>query len=473
MEKDYQRVWSECLDLIKERVSPRTFATWFQPIRAVGLQNDVLTIQVKSQYVYECLEEHYVELLRTAIRSVIGIGAKLEYSVVVEESLKGQPSAVTISSVPQKKVRENVVRVKEEKMAPKNPFDVNHNRLDIDPQLNPSYTLDSFVEGNCNRLARSAAIAIAQNPGKTAFNPLLVYGGSGLGKTHLAQAIGWEVKQNYPEKVVLYVTTNVFQTQFTEARLKNEINDFLHFYRLIDVLILDDIQELAGKPATQNTFFHIFNDLHQSGKQLILTSDRSPADLTDMEERLLSRFRWGLSAEIKVPDFDTRLQIARFKARKEGIDFSDEILESICKYMNNNVRELEGAMVSLLAQSTFNHRDLTPSVVQEILGKMVKNDLSELTVERIQEIVCRYFNIAPDVLQSKTRKREIVQARQLTMYFCKNYTNASLTTIGRQIGRKDHTTVLYACRAVADLMATDRIFRGQVEELQQKLRERN
>lgn len=473
MEKDYQRVWSECLDLIKERVSPRTFTTWFQPIRAVGLQNDVLTIQVKSQYVYECLEEHYVELLRTAIRSVIGIGAKLEYSVVVEESLKGQPSAVTISSVPQKKVRENVVRVKEEKMAPKNPFDVNHNRLDIDPQLNPSYTLDSFVEGNCNRLARSAAIAIAQNPGKTAFNPLLVYGGSGLGKTHLAQAIGWEVKQNYPEKVVLYVTTNVFQTQFTEARLKNEINDFLHFYRLIDVLILDDIQELAGKPATQNTFFHIFNDLHQSGKQLILTSDRSPADLTDMEERLLSRFRWGLSAEIKVPDFDTRLQIARFKARKEGIDFSDEILESICKYMNNNVRELEGAMVSLLAQSTFNHRDLTPSVVQEILGKMVKNDLSELTVERIQEIVCRYFNIAPDVLQSKTRKREIVQARQLTMYFCKNYTNASLTTIGRQIGRKDHTTVLYACRAVADLMATDRIFRGQVEELQQKLRERN
>lgn len=291
-----------------------------------------------------------------------------------------------------------------------------------------------------------------------------------MGKTHLAQAIGWEVKQNFPDKVVLYVTTNVFQTQFTEAQLKNEINDFLHFYRLIDVLILDDIQELAGKKGTQNTFFHIFNDLHQSGKQLVLTSDRSPAELTDMEERLLSRFRWGLSAEMKIPDFDTRLQIARFKARKEGIDFSEEILESICKYVNSNVRELEGAMVSLLAQATFNHRDLTPEVVQEILGKMVKNGMSELTVDKIQDIVCQYYHIAPDVLLSKSRKREIVQARQLTMYFCKNYTNASLTTIGRQIGRKDHTTVLYACRAIADLMATDRTFRGQVEELQQKLR---
>lgn len=468
MKKDYQRVWSECLDLIKERVTPRTFATWFQPIQAVGLQNDVLTIQVKSQYVYECLEEHYVDILRMAIRTVIGVGARLEYSVVVEESQKGQPSSVTISSIPQKKVKENVVRV--EKVAPKNPFDLNHNRLEIDPQLNPSYTLDCFVEGSCNRLAKSAAMAIAQNPGKTAFNPLLIYGGSGLGKTHLAQAIGWEVKQNFPDKVVLYVTTNVFQTQFTEAQLKNEINDFLHFYRLIDVLILDDIQELAGKKGTQNTFFHIFNDLHQSGKQLVLTSDRSPAELTDMEERLLSRFRWGLSAEMKIPDFDTRLQIARFKARKEGIDFSEEILESICKYVNSNVRELEGAMVSLLAQATFNHRDLTPEVVQEILGKMVKNGMSELTVDKIQDIVCQYYHIAPDVLLSKSRKREIVQARQLTMYFCKNYTNASLTTIGRQIGRKDHTTVLYACRAIADLMATDRTFRGQVEELQQKLR---
>lgn len=252
--------------------------------------------------------------------------------------------------------------------------------------------------------------------------------------------------------VVLYVTTNVFQTQFTEAVRKNEINDFLHFYQLIDVLILDDIHELAGKTATQNTFFHIFNHLHQSGKQLILTSDRAPAELSGLEERLLSRFRWGLSAEIKAPDFETRMEIARFKAKKDGIDFSDEILEYICKYVNNNVRELEGAMISLLAQSTFNRKDLTVEVVKEILGKMVKRQMAELTVERIQEVVCEYFNMPAQLLQEKTRKREVVQARQLAMYFSKNFTNASLSYIGNQIGKKDHTTVLYACKAVSDQM---------------------
>lgn len=467
MKRDSKSVWSECLDLIKEQVLPRTFKTWFAPISALSFQNDVLTIQVPSQYVYECLEEHFVEILRKAVRTVIGPNAKLEYSVVVEESHPRDPISVTLPSVPKKQA--GPATIYPEKVAPKNPFERNNNCLQIDPQLNPSYTLDSYIEGSCNRLAKSAAVAIAQNPGGTAFNPLLIYGGSGLGKTHLAQAIGLEVKQNFPNKVVLYVTTNVFQTQFTEAVRKNEINDFLHFYQLIDVLILDDIHELAGKTATQNTFFHIFNHLHQSGKQLILTSDRSPAELSGLEERLLSRFRWGLSAEIKSPDFETRMEIARFKARKDGIDFSDEILEYICKYVSSNVRELEGAMISLLAQATFNHRDLTVDVVKDILGKMVKNQKKELTVEYIQEVVCEHFKMAPELLQEKTRKREVVQARQLAMYFSKNLTNASLAYIGKQIGRKDHTTVLYACKAVADMMETDRAFRAQVDELQKKL----
>lgn len=471
MERDCKSVWSECLGLIEEQVAPKTFKTWFSPIRALNFQEDVLTIRVPSQYVYECLEEHFVEILRKAIRTVIGPKAKLEYSVVVEESHPRDPISVTMSSSSVKKAEPSTVYVngKSADVVLKNPFERNNNLLQIDPQLNPSYTLDSYIEGSCNRLAKSAAVAIAQNPGGTAFNPLLIYGGSGLGKTHLAQAIGMEVKQNYPNKVVLYVTTNVFQTQFTEAVRKNEINDFLHFYQLIDVLILDDIHELAGKTATQNTFFHIFNHLHQSGKQLILTSDRSPAELSGLEERLLSRFRWGLSAEIKSPDYETRMAIARFKARKDGIDFSDEILEYICKYVCSNVRELEGAMISLLAQATFNHKDLTVDVVRDILGKMVKNQKKEMTVEYIQEVVCQHFNMSPEMLQEKTRKREVVQARQLAMYFSKNYTNASLTYIGKQIGRKDHTTVLYACKAVADMMETDRAFRAQVEELQKKL----
>jgi len=290
-----------------------------------------------------------------------------------------------------------------------------------------------------------------------------------LGKTHLAQAIGLEVKQNFPEKVVLYVSTNLFQTQFTEAVRKNEINDFLHFYQLIDVLILDDIHELAGKTATQNTFFHIFNHLQQLGKQLILTCDKAPAELSGIEDRLLSRFKWGLSAEIKSPDFETRKEIVLYKTKKDGIEFAPDVIEYICKYVDNNVRELEGTMISLLAQATFNRKDLTVGLVRDVLGKTVRRQAEDLTVDRIQQVVCEHFNIEPELLQTKTRKREVVQARYLAMYFCKSYTKASLSFIGSQIGKKDHATVLYACKVVNDMMETDRKFRIEVEELQKKL----
>lgn len=470
MEKECNHIWSKCLKLIEEQLPPKTFKTWFEPIRAVKFKSDVLTIQVASSYVYECLEERFIDILRSSLKAVIGQNAKLEYTVVVENSKPKEPLSMTMSSTHIKKPETNTVYLDTKSPAGlKNPFERATNLLQIDSQLNPSYTMESFIEGGCNRLAKSAGMAIAQNPGGTAFNPLLIYGGSGLGKTHLAQAIGLEVKQNYPEKVVLYVSTNLFQTQFTEAVRKNEINDFLHFYQLIDVLILDDIHELAGKTATQNTFFHIFNHLQQLGKQLILTSDKAPAELNGIEDRLLSRFKWGLSAEIKSPDFGTRKEIVQYKAKKDGIDFDSDVIEYICKYVNNNVRELEGAMISLLAQSTFNKKDLTVEVVRDILGKMVKKPISELTVEKIQQVVCSHFNIPAELMQEKTRKREVVQARQLAMYFSKNYTKSSLSYIGSQIGKKDHATVLYACKAVTDLMETDRKFKLQVEELQKKL----
>lgn len=471
MERDYKNIWSKCLKLIKEQVLPDKFKNLFEPIRALKFKDDVLTIQVASAYVYEALEGEFIDILRSALKAVIGQNAKLEYSVVVEKSKTSEPLTTTLSSSHAKKPEASTVYFDSKGQGGlKNPFERATNRIQIDSQLNPSYTMESYIEGSCNRLARSAGMAIAQNPGGTAFNPLLIYGGSGLGKTHLAQAIGLEVKQNHPEKVVLYVSTNLFQTQFMEAVRRNEINDFLHFYQLIDVLILDDIQELADKPGTQKTFFHIFNHLQQSGKQIILTSDKSPAELSGMEDRLLSRFRWGLSAEVKTPDFETRKEIVLNKAHKDGIEFSDEIIEYICKYVNNNVRELEGAMISLLAQSTFNKKELTVEVVRDILGKMVKKTVvTELTVEKIQAVVCGYFNISAALLQEKTRKREVVQARQLAMYFCKNYTKASLAHIGSQIGKKDHATVLYACKAVTDLMETDRKFKLQVEEIQKKL----
>lgn len=470
MEKDCTKIWSKCLEIIKEQVIPERFRTLFEPIRALKFKENILTIQVASAYVYEELERQYIDILKNALQTVIGPKAKLEYSVVVERSKPSEPLTATLSSSPVKKVTTSTVYLdKSVNTGLKNPFERACNQIQIDSQLNPSYTMDSFIEGNCNRLARSAGLAIAQNPGGTAFNPLLIYGGSGLGKTHLAQAIGLEVKQNFPNKVVLYVSTNIFQTQFTEAVRRNEVNDFMHFYQLIDVLILDDIQELAGKTGTQNTFFHIFNHLHQSGKQLIMTCDKAPAELEGMEDRLLSRFRWGLAAEIKAPDFETRKEIVINKARKDGIDFSNEVIEYICKYINNNVRELEGAMISLLAQSTFNKKDLTVEVVSDILGKMVKKPTEELTVDKIQQVVCDHFKIPTELLQTKTRKREVVQARQLAMYFSKNYTKYSLAFIGNQIGKKDHATVLYACKAVTDLMETDRNFKLQVEELQQKL----
>lgn len=468
MEKDCKSIWLKCLGLIREQVLPERYKNLFEPIRALKFQGDVLTIQVASAYVYEALEGEYIDILRNALKSVIGPKAKLEYSVVVEKS-KAEPLTTTLVSSPVRKLPASTVYINTAQQGTvKNPFERSSNRIQIDSQLNPSYTMESFIEGNCNRLARSAGMAIAQKPGGTAFNPLLIYGGSGLGKTHLAQAIGLEVKQNYPNKVVLYVSTNIFQTQFTEAVRRNEVNDFLHFYQLIDVLILDDIQELAGKTGTQNTFFHIFNHLHQSGKQLILTCDKAPAELEGMEDRLLSRFRWGLSAEIKAPDFETRKEIVINKARKDGIDFSDEVIEYLCQYVNNNVRELEGAMISLLAQSTFNKKDLTLEVVQDILGKMRKKPEEDLTVDKIQEVVCDYLRVPAELLRTKNRKREIVQARQLFMYFCKNYTNCSLAYIGKQVDR-DHATVLYADKAVSNLIETDRKFKMQVEEIQRKL----
>jgi chromosomal replication initiator protein len=359
----------------------------------------------------------------------------------------------------------------EDKTAIKNPFIIpGIQKLQIDPQLKSDNTFENFIEGDCNRLARSAGFAVAQNPGGTAFNPLMIYGNSGLGKTHLAQAIGIEVKERFPDKTVLYVNANKFQTQFTEATRNNNRNDFLHFYQMIDVLILDDVQEFAGKEKTQETFFHIFNHLHQSGKQLILTSDKPPIELKGMEQRLLSRFKWGLTADLQIPDFDTRIHILKHKVYKDGITFSDDVLEYIASHVSNNIRELEGALISLLAQSMLNKREITLELAAKLINKLVKNSKRELSIEYISKVVCDYFNMQVDALQTKTRKREVVQARQIAMYFSKSLTKYSLTSIGAQIGAKDHATVLHACKTVNNLKDTDKNFRQYVDDIEKKLK---
>lgn len=474
MNKNHHQIWNDCLSIIKDNVQPISFRTWFEPIKPMKLDGDILTIQVPSPFFYEYLEEQYIDILRKTLKKTIGNNAKLEYNVVMSDQQQNVGSyTVNYPTNNNVKLSNRPVSapMKGDASSIKNPFVIpGIQKLHIDPQLKKDNTFDNFVEGECNRLARSASYAVAQNPGGTAFNPLMIYGDSGLGKTHLAQAIGIEVKERYPDKVVLYVNANKFYSQYSEATRNNTRNDFLHFYQMIDVLIIDDVQEFAGKEKTQETFFHIFNHLHQLGKQLILTSDKAPIEIKGIEQRLLSRFKWGLTTDLQVPDFDTRFSILRKKTYTDGLSMPDEVLEYIAKNINTNVRELEGALISLLAQSTLNKREITIDLAVELINKIIKHSKHEITIDYIQKTVCDYFNMPSDSLQSKTRKREIVQARQIAMFFSKTMTKSSLASIGAQIGHKDHATVLHACKTVNNLIDTDKQFRYDIEEIEKRLK---
>ena len=326
------------------------------------------------------------------------------------------------------------------------------------------------MEGNSNKLARTAGVSIANEPGKTIFNPLFVYGQSGVGKTHLANAIGVMAKQLHPEKRILYVSANTFQIQYTDAVRANTVNDFLNFYQTIDVLIVDDIQEFAGKTGTQNTFFHIFNHLHQTGKQLVLTSDRSPVVMVGLEQRLLTRFKWGLSAEIEKPDFQLRKAILENKIYRDGLEIPADVVDFIAENVTDNVRDLEGTLVSLLAHSTLADMPLDVELAEKIVSRIVTVTRKTNTVEKIRDTVCDYFSLSVDAISTKSRKREVVQARQIAMYLSKQLTKNSLSSIGLAIGQRDHATVLHACKIVTDLMDIDKNFRLSVNEIQEKLK---
>jgi chromosomal replication initiator protein len=471
----HKEVWSNCLKIIKDNVPSISFRTWFEPIVPLRLENKVLTIQVPSPFFYEYLEEKYIDIISKTLRKELGYEAKLEYSIVMENPGQSASKLYTIKlpAKNQAEIKNNPVNVpiNIEENANLNPFIIpGIKKMNIDPRLNAEYSFENFVEGECNRLARSAGFAVSNNPGGTAFNPLLIYGDSGLGKTHLAQAIGIEIKDKFQDKTVLYVPANRFQTQFVEAIRNNTKNDFLHFYQMIDVLIIDDVHEFAGKEKTQDIFFHIFNHLHQSGKQLILTCDKPPVELQGLEQRLLSRFKWGLSADLQIPDYETRVAILKQKTYKDGIILPEEVVEYIATHITDNVRELEGALISLLAQSTLNKKEITLNLAKEMIDKLIKNTKREVSIDYIQKVVCNYFDVPVDSLQSKTRKREIVQARQVAMYFSKNLTKSSLATIGSQIGGKDHATVLHACKTVNNLVETDKQFKNQIEEIEKKLK---
>ena len=343
-------------------------------------------------------------------------------------------------------------------------------KIKVNSQLVESYSFDHFVEGDCNRLARSAGFAVSENPGKTAFNPLFIYSNVGLGKTHLVHAIGLQVKNNFPEKTVLYVSTEQFIAQFIESVRNNNQNDFVHFYQMIDVLIVDDIQFLSGKEKTQDVFFHVFNQLHQNLKQVVLTADKPPVEIKGIEPRLLSRFKWGLAADLQPPALETRIAILQKRLYNDGIEMPADVVEYLAYSINTNIRELEGALISILAQSSLNKKAITIELAKQMIDKFVKSTSREVSIDYIQKIVCDYFNLPLEVINSKTRKREIVQARQLSMYFAKKHTKASLANIGTHCGKKDHATVLHACRTVNNLIDTDKQFRIYVEELDKKIK---
>jgi chromosomal replication initiator protein len=473
MKKDHNQVWKNCLEIIKDNVSPQGYKTWFEPIKPVKLLDNVLTIQVPSQFFYEWMEEHYVTLLKKIIRKELGAEGRLEYSIIMENNHDNEnPYTIKVPTTNRKAIKNSPVAMPLDlnESPIKNPFIIpGLRKMNVDSNLNPNYSFDSFIEGDCNRLARSAGFAVANKPGGTAFNPLLIYGGVGLGKTHLAHAIGIEIKNRNPEKTVLYVSSEKFTHQFIDAVRNNTTNDFSHFYQMMDVLIIDDVQFFSGKEKTQDVFFHIFNHLHQTGKQIIITSDKPPVEMQGMEQRLLSRFKWGLSADLQVPGLETRIAILKKKMYADGIDLPDEVVEYLAYSITTNVRELEGALISLIAQSSLNKKAITLDLAKQMIDKFVKNTAREVSIDYIQKVVCDYFDLPIELLKSKTRKREIVQARQIAMYFAKKMTKSSLASIGAHCGGKDHATVLHACRTVNNLQETDKHFRKYLDDLEKKL----
>ncbi|MCD4725224.1 MAG: chromosomal replication initiator protein DnaA [Bacteroidales bacterium] len=477
MEKRAIDVWESCLKIVKDNIHYQSYKTWFVPIQPIKLENNILTIQVPSQFFYEWLEEHYINLLKKTIKQQLGPEGRLEYSIIMDSSFQSaNPYTIKVPTSNKKATRNPAVPM---------PIDINKNgakeipnpfiipglkKIKVNSQLVDSYSFDNFVEGDCNRLARSAGFAVSENPGKTSFNPLLIYSDVGLGKTHLAHAIGIQVKTNFPEKTVLYVPAEQFIVQYIDSVRNNNQNDFVHFYQMIDVLIIDDIQFLAGKEKTQDVFFHIFNHMHQNSQQIVITSDKPPIELKGMEPRLLSRFKWGLAADLQAPDLETRIAILQKRLYNDGIEMPQEVLEYLAYSINTNVRELEGAMISILAQSSLNKKAITLELAKQMIDKFVKSTAREISIDYIQKVVCDYFNISLDLINSKTRKREIVQARQLAMFFSKKHTKASLATIGLHCGNKDHATVLHACRTVNNLIDTDKQFRIYVEDLDKKIK---
>jgi chromosomal replication initiator protein len=472
VQNDVSQVWRDCLSVIRENVTEQSFKTWFEPIIPYKLLNKRLIIQVPSQFFYEWLEDNYVKILRKALDFAIGKDGQLEYTIIIDRGMAKPTPAPTPSQNTNINGYQKYPQKSAEIIEPKNPFDLKaFNEKKIDSFLNKNYAFENFVEGDCNRLARAASFAVAQKPSTTSFNPLMIYGGVGLGKTHLVQAIGNHIeKQSSNNKIVLYVSSEKFTSQFINAIRENSLQDFMAFYMRVDVLILDDVQFLSGKEKTQETFFHIFNHLHQTGKQIVMTSDRPPRELSGMEDRLLSRFKWGLTADIQAPDLETRIAIIQNKVEEEKAIMDEQVIEYLAHCIDSNVRELEGVVISLIADSALTRRKIDLNMAKFRVKSIVEENLRVISIDKIIDTVTDYFKIKVVDIKGKTRLREVVLPRQIAMYLAKEYTALSLKGIGYHFGGRDHSTVIHAIQTVNDLIDFDRDVAGHVKELQNKFK---
>jgi chromosomal replication initiator protein len=453
--------WDKCLALIKDQVSTLSYKTWFQPIVPNGLSGKDLTVQVPSQFFYDWLEEHYSVLIRKTILSVLGDNGRLFYSVNAEES-SAQP--------PQQEPHPNLSTGDSFRpsFAPHIALRSEHIQS-LHSNLNPRYTFENFIKGDCNQLARAAALAVANNPGGTSFNPLVLYGGTGLGKTHLMHALGNHAAASNKAKRIAYVSSEKFTVDFVEAIQADNVNEFSLYYRSMDLLIVDDIQFFAGKEKTQDNFFHTFNALYQLGKQIILSSDVPPKELRGLDERLISRFQCGLTSDIQPPDLETRIAILRKKSEENAFELPQDVIEFIASNVTSNIRELEGCLVSMLARASLENRDIDLNLAKDVLHVIVDNVRTPLNIEQIQNKVCDYFNIPADLLRAKTRRQEIVVARQIAMFLAKELTHSSLKTIGLHFGGRDHSTVIHACQAIEEYLKTDQSYKQHVDNIRRKI----
>ena len=452
-------LWNKCLGVIKDNISDSAFTTWFKPIIPLSYINKEIVLQVPTMFFYEYIEEKYSDLLSATIKKI----TSCEDTVLLYRVLMDKENNTT-TDVPTTKKAQSATQTQKIVSPFENTVDVN-----IDSQLIEHYTFDNYIEGRSNKLVHSAGINVAQNPGKTMFNPLFIFGNSGVGKTHVSNAIGLEVKRRFPNKRVLYVSANLFELQYTDAVRYNNKNNFLNFYQSLDVLIIDDIHQFMSKPGTQSTFFNIFDHIHRLGKQIILTCDRQPSELNGMEERLLTRFRWGLTAEITKPDIELRKNILRHKIKENGLHFPEDVVCFIAENITENIRDLEGAVISLLAHSTINNEDISIELAKKIID-ITPKDKKKVNVGYICDIVCEHYSLSAETLNSKSRKAEVAQARQIAMYLSRKHTSQSLDSIATTIGGRTHATVIHSCKLIENLIKQDKHLLQDIQILEEKIK---